>query len=201
MLPVEALSAPPPRPPRRADAARNRERVLAAAQRLIDERGVDAVTMDDVARAAGVGKGTLYRGFGDKSGLAMALLDDRTAELQRAVLEGPAPLGPGAPPSERWTAFVAALLRHQLAHLDLVVLAETAGGPGTRPTRPSYRFWRQHAAWLLEQCGVPDPRTRAEVLLAGLSAEQGRHWTVVGERDAAELEGAVLRVAEVLARP
>src|SRR4051812_6991170 len=78
----------------RADAARNRIRVLAAAETLFAERGVDAVTMDDVAAAAGVGKGTLYRRFGDKGGLAMALLDEREAELQQRILSGPPPLGP-----------------------------------------------------------------------------------------------------------
>ncbi|MBA3798066.1 MAG: TetR/AcrR family transcriptional regulator [Geodermatophilaceae bacterium] len=79
----------------RADAARNRVRVLAAAERLFAERGVPGVTMDDVAAAAGVGKGTLYRRFGDKGGLAMALLDEQERELQQQMLTGPAPLGPG----------------------------------------------------------------------------------------------------------
>src|SRR4051812_17623609 len=82
----------------RADAARNRIRVLEAAEKLFAERGVDAVTMDDVAGAAGVGKGTLYRRFGDKGGLAMALLDQRERELQERILTGPPPLGLGAGP-------------------------------------------------------------------------------------------------------
>src|SRR3954454_3811127 len=59
-------------PPERADAARNRRKVLAAAEELFAARGVAAISMDDVAAAAGVGKGTLYRRFGDKSGLASA---------------------------------------------------------------------------------------------------------------------------------
>src|SRR4051812_40024312 len=65
----------------RADAARNRLKVLAAAERLFAAQGVGAVSMDEVATVAGVGKGTLYRRFGDKSGLAAALLDEREAEL------------------------------------------------------------------------------------------------------------------------
>src|SRR6185312_10778811 len=52
-------------PIERADAARNRRKVLAAAEGLFATRGVAAVSMDDVAAAAGVGKGTLYRRFGD----------------------------------------------------------------------------------------------------------------------------------------
>lgn len=47
--------------PERGDAARNRALLLDAARRLVAERGADAVTMDDVAAAAGVGKGTLFR--------------------------------------------------------------------------------------------------------------------------------------------
>jgi AcrR family transcriptional regulator len=81
----------------RADAARNRVRVLTAAERLFSLHGVGAVTMDDVAAAAGVGKGTLYRRFGDKGGLAVALLDDRERALQQQILTGEPALGPGAP--------------------------------------------------------------------------------------------------------
>ncbi|PRY42589.1 TetR/AcrR family transcriptional regulator [Umezawaea tangerina] len=57
----------------RADAVRNREAILVAAKRLIDERGIEAVCMDDVAVAAGVGKGTVFRRFGDREGLIEAL--------------------------------------------------------------------------------------------------------------------------------
>ena len=99
----------PSRPAPRADAARNRRRVLEAAAALF-AAGVAAVTMDDVVAAAGVGKGTLYRSFGDKSGLAAALLDERERQLQAGILNGRAPLGPGAPASGRLEAFVRAYL-------------------------------------------------------------------------------------------
>jgi AcrR family transcriptional regulator len=88
------LRSSPPR--ERADAARNRAAVLEAAATLFRAHGVAAVSMDAVAAAAGVGKGTLFRRFGDKAGLAVALLDARERELQEAILTGPAPLGPGA---------------------------------------------------------------------------------------------------------
>src|SRR3954447_5594039 len=103
---------PPAPPPERADAARNRRRVLDAAASLFAERGVDAVTMDDVVAAAGVGKGTLYRRFGDKRGLVAARLDGGEGELQAAILSGPPPLGPGAAPAERLAAFVGAYLAY-----------------------------------------------------------------------------------------
>ncbi len=80
-LPVLPVSDPGP--PERGDAARNRARVLEAASRLFDEQGVEAVTMDAVACAAGVGKGTLFRRFGDRAGLCLALLDGRGADHGR----------------------------------------------------------------------------------------------------------------------
>src|ERR1700730_17200660 len=83
--------------PERGDAAANRKRILAAARALFAERGVDGSSMDAGAAAAGVGKGTLFRRFGDRAGLVDALLDDAMAEFQDAFLSGPPPLGPGTP--------------------------------------------------------------------------------------------------------
>src|SRR5271157_5410571 len=80
----------------RADAVRNRTAILCAAERLFSRRGADGVTMDEVACAAGVGKGTLFRRFGDRCGLMRALLDERERSFQEDFIRGPAPLGPGA---------------------------------------------------------------------------------------------------------
>src|SRR5712675_921482 len=91
--------------PERADAARNREALLDAAARLLRECGAEGLTMDAVACAAGVGKGTLFRRFGDRASLFHALIDDRERAFQEAFIRGPAPLGPGAPVTERLTAF------------------------------------------------------------------------------------------------
>ncbi|WP_433418709.1 TetR/AcrR family transcriptional regulator [Microtetraspora malaysiensis] len=165
-IPLELLRTPPPK--ERADAARNRAAVLEAAERLFAEHGVAAVSMDQIAAAAGVGKGTLFRRFGDKSGLAVALLDARERVLQEAILHGPPPLGPGAPPAERLTAFVDAYLDYLLKHLDLVRVSETAA-PGARYRIGAYRFWHRHVAILLD--GVPDPDHAAHALLAALAAE------------------------------
>ena len=60
--------------PLRADAERNRQRLLAAAAELFAERGLD-VTLDDVARHAGVGVGTVYRRFANRAELVEAVLD------------------------------------------------------------------------------------------------------------------------------
>lgn len=179
----------------RADAARNRRRVLAAAEELFRARGVAAVSMDDVAAAAGVGKGTLYRRFGDRSGLAAALLDERERELQAGLLGGPPPLGPGAPPADRLAAFAAAYLAYVDAHLDLVEMSQTAS-PGARLRIGAHRTWRAHCRHLLTEAGAPDPQLRADTLLAALAAEQVRQWRA--ER-AVDVPAAVERLARTLA--
>jgi AcrR family transcriptional regulator len=167
------LRTPPPR--ERADAARNRAAVLAAAASLFAEHGVQAVSMDMVAAAAGVGKGTLFRRFGDKAGLAVALLDDQERTLQEGILSGPGPLGPaGDPPPtppQRLAAFVDAYFGYLSGHLDLVRMSET-GSPGARYRIGAYRFWHRHV-WLL-LAGHSDPEAAAHTLLAALAAEHVR---------------------------
>ncbi|MFC8190569.1 TetR/AcrR family transcriptional regulator [Cellulomonas sp. NPDC057328] len=185
--------------PERADAARNRVRVLEAAAALHAEGGVAALTTDAVAARAGVGKGTIYRRFTDKGGLAAALLDERGRRLQERMLAGPPPLGPGAPPLDRLAAFVVAYVEHTVGSLDLVLLSETAT-PGGRLAKPVYPFWRRHVEVLLEEAGAPAPRTRAEALLAALAAEQLHGWTVTGGRAPDELAAELADVARALAR-
>src|SRR5258706_1575041 len=84
-------------PRERADAAANRVRILEAAVRVLAERGPEGTSIDAVAREACVGKGTIYRRFGDRSGLFEALMDDHLRVFQDAFMFGPPPLGPGAP--------------------------------------------------------------------------------------------------------
>jgi AcrR family transcriptional regulator len=178
----------------RADAARNRLRVLAAAERLFAARGIAGVTMDDVAAEAGVGKGTLYRRFGDKGGLAVALLDQRERELQERLIRGAPPLGPGAPPAKRLAAFVAAYLELVDTQLDLVLLSETSA-PGARFRTGAHAVWRQHCRILLRETGCPDPDLRADLLLAGLAAEQIQHWLRVEHHTIAVLAAQLVAIS------
>ena len=89
----------------RLDAARNRSLLLRTALEMVSERGAEALTMDDLARRAGVGKGTIFRRFGSRAGVMRALLDHAERDFQEGYMAGPAPLGPGAPPLERLRAF------------------------------------------------------------------------------------------------
>jgi AcrR family transcriptional regulator len=185
-------------PSERIDAARNRAAVLDAAAALFREHGVEAVSMDAIAAAAGVGKGTLFRRFGDKAGLAVALLDEQERTLQEAILFGPAPLGPGKrddgpTPRERLRAFVAAYLDYLLTHLPLVRMSETAS-PGARYRIGAYRFWHRHVSLLLS--GRDDPQADAHTLLAALAAEHVH--AVATELGHTRVRQAVLALADAL---
>jgi AcrR family transcriptional regulator len=109
----------------RADAAANRRRILCAAQRLLIEQGADALTMQAVASAAGVGKGTVFHRFGDRDGLTSALINEYMRAFQDLFLHGPPPLGPGAPPQERIEAFFIEFVKRQVDHLELARAAES----------------------------------------------------------------------------
>jgi AcrR family transcriptional regulator len=185
-------------PAERADAARNRRRVLDAAKKLFDERGIAAVTLDDVVAAAGVGKGTLFRRFGDKAGLAVALLDDEERALQDRILSGPPPLGPGVEPVERLTAFVRTYVGYVARNTELVAMSQTAS-PGARLRTGSHQFWRQHCEFLLASAGAADAGLRADVLLAGLTAEQIDYWLRDQGWTPRRLANAVARTAQRLA--
>jgi AcrR family transcriptional regulator len=159
---------------RRRDAERNRDHVLKVARRLLRDRGLAAVTMDQLAAEAGVGKGTLYRGFRSRAGLAEALLDEAERQLQERILTGAAPLGWGAPPDERLRAFISAYVQLLTANVDLLVETER-GAPGARFHTGAYAFWHTHIAALLRTEDRTEPEVRAHALLALLSADLYRH--------------------------
>jgi AcrR family transcriptional regulator len=180
----------------RADAARNRQRVLRAAEALFALHGAANVSMEDVARAAGVGKGTLYRRYSDRAALAVALLDDHERDLQERMLRGEPPLGPGAEPSERLAAFYAAMVELLDRHLDLALAAET-GASRYRPG--AYRAWVAHVGVLLGQAGVSDPTgALAEVLMAPLASELYRHLRQQGLQPAEITETLMTLARRVL---
>lgn len=150
----------------RADAARNRARVLAAAERLFAQRR--PVTMEDIARAAGVGRGTLYRRYPDVPSVALALLDEHERQLQEQLMRGAPPLGPGAPPRERLAAFYAAMVDLLERHGHLALGAETGR---TRFTTGAYGFWQAHVRALLTEAGSTDVDALTDTLLAPVAPD------------------------------
>jgi AcrR family transcriptional regulator len=164
----------------RADAARNRRKILDAAERLLVGPGAEAVPTSAVAAAAGVGTGTLFRRFGSREGLMNALFEQRAIDLQTEVLSGPPPLGPGAPAGERLRAFLRAVHGFVDRYSALVTAYEHAA-PGARYRAPVYRFWHQHVQILLAQVRPDlDADPIAHALLAPLTAEQQTHLAGCG---------------------
>jgi AcrR family transcriptional regulator len=162
-------------PPERADAARNRRRILAAAEQLFAQRAVGDVTMGEIAAAAGVGKATVFRRFGDKATLLDELLGERERELQESILRGPPPLGPGAPPRERLHAFIAALAAFCEHHRHVLLASETSR-PGARYMTGSYVAWQQHVALLVAELRPQlDAPVFADLLLAPFAGELLTH--------------------------
>jgi AcrR family transcriptional regulator len=166
--------------PLRADAARNREKVLAAAERLFAEHGVSCVSMDAVAAEAGVGKGTLFRGFGDRAGLVLALLTEQERRLQEDIIRGPAPLGPGAPPAERLIAFGERLFEHYVRHGELIATAEA--GVGVRYRSAPFAVYRAHVQMLVREA-LPDADWDylADSLMASLRADHVHYLRSIRE--------------------
>jgi AcrR family transcriptional regulator len=137
--------------PERADAARNRQAILVAALELIRTRGVDCVTMETVASAAGVGKGTLFRRFGSREGLMAAVLNESEAAWQASVISGPPPLGPGAPPMERLLAFGHSRMRTNVTSGALI---KAATGDSSARSRAAASFAVMHVRHLLHELRV-----------------------------------------------
>ncbi len=104
-------------PVERSDAARNRLKVVEAARSLFAKRDVTSVTMEDVARAAGVGKGTLYRRFPNKGLLCQALLDEPTRLVQAEAMKLVSTVGD---PLDKLGEFLGLLVEFTEENLDLL---------------------------------------------------------------------------------
>lgn len=167
------LFAPQEPPQERGDAARNRALLLEAARNLVAKRGADAVTMDDIAAAAGVGKGTLFRRFGSRAGLMMVLLDEDERANQQAFLFGPPPLGPDAPPLDRLVTF--GRKRICFAHTHHALLSEANRDPQSRYNAPAM-VQRTHVRVLLQAAhSTGDLDAQTDALLALLDSDYIEH--------------------------
>jgi AcrR family transcriptional regulator len=127
--------------------------------------------MEAIACEAGVGKGTLFRRFGDRASLFHALIDDRERAFQEAFIRGPAPLGPGAPARERLEAFGRAMLGLIEDHGALLVQT-TPVNRALRYEHPVYIAYRTHlTALLTDVTGERRAPYLADLLLAALDPD------------------------------
>ncbi|ROO51921.1 TetR family transcriptional regulator [Micromonospora sp. Llam0] len=164
----------------RADAVRNRETVLAAAGRLLDATDdPDQVSMDDIAKAAGVGKGTLFRGFGDRTGLLQALATQRSAALLPAADAagdtGDTGAVGDATPTERVIAIFDAILAYKQANRSLTLALESAGR-GSPYLNPAYDELHRHLAGIISGVRGPhDADYLAHALLGAVRSDLLHH--------------------------
>jgi AcrR family transcriptional regulator len=160
----------------RADAIRNRRAILAATERLLAEGPPQDVSMEQVAAAAGVGKGTVFHRFGSRMGLMLALMTERAQALEAAVRSGPPPLGEGAADRDRLLAFLDAIV--EVVSRNKSLMAELGYSVPAQPARnhqddhPVYRFWHGHLSTLMAaQRPDVDADLIAHVMLGALHSE------------------------------
>lgn len=132
----------------RADAQRNRRRLLATAQRLLAEGTFEAATMSEIAHLTGVGKGTLYRHFPDKAALCHALLDEAMREFQARTLTR---LQRGEPPLDKLLWFLHEVVLYVTGHEALLLAAAEQGRQAEMLRHPAHLWWWQTIRGLLEQ--------------------------------------------------
>jgi AcrR family transcriptional regulator len=164
----------------RTDAQRNRDRIVAAAREAFAEEGLD-VGVEQIARRAGVGMGTLYRRFPTKESLVHAIFEQRIDDLQPVIDDALAGDDP-------WQGFVDVLLATVAQHaedrgfLQMVVLRL---GPGVVPNDVRRRFFApledlmaraQRAGSMREDVGAADLPAIARMAAASalVPDDQGR---------------------------
>lgn len=155
----------------RADAESNGRAVLAAAIELHAESSPSTgVSVDDVAARAGVGKGTVFRAFGDKAGLlraAMVACADPTLERLDS-------LGDVDAAQDRLVTVVDALLDLKIEHRHLALALEGLGA-GSPFDAPHYGRWHGLIRTQLEACGVEMVDFTAHLVLGSVRSDLVEH--------------------------
>jgi AcrR family transcriptional regulator len=165
----------------RRDAAANRALIVETAESLFAEHGVANVNMADIAQAAGVGKGTLYRRFANKAELALALMDTQMREFQEAMLGRMRQQNEqGMSKLEQLDQFLDALVYFVDRHSPLLCVVQSEGlldGVGEQE-RQRPHFWQHMTIRGLLQGAIQDGELpsdldaayTADALLATLNA-------------------------------
>jgi AcrR family transcriptional regulator len=163
--------------PVRTKSPEQAEKILTVAAALFATRDFHDVRMEDIAAAAVVGKGTLYRYFKDKEKLYLALLDRAATSLLRRIDEGQAA---AVGPRRRLEVLVADILAYTDANPYLLALLQHAEA---RQQTGSLENWQgvrrnniQRTLEIVEEgrraglWDIPDPETPVLMLLGGLRA-------------------------------
>lgn len=185
--------------PVRADAVRNRRRLLETARRLFNRGEFDVITMSDIAREAGVGKGTLYRHFTDKAELCHALLDEAMRDFQARTLERLS-----APDSacEKLRWFLQESVRYVDQHMLLLREAAHQTAVGDFMVHPAHYWWRQTIRGLLEQLPVAgDLDYLADVLYVLLDVQMLRFQRQSQGYSLERIQSGVIATLDLLTRP
>ncbi|MFC9391445.1 TetR/AcrR family transcriptional regulator [Streptomyces venezuelae] len=158
------MTAPTGRAPtERADAARNRLRILDAARRRLAADGFAELSLDAVAKDAGVGVGTVYRRFRSKAGLVYALIEDNEARFQEEFARHCADDAPSA--HDRLRAFLHGLAELVEDNRELLLLAEASVPAGRYHSAPFRRHHEQIVGMLTELAPGVDAAYVADLLL------------------------------------
>jgi AcrR family transcriptional regulator len=149
-----------------------RDQVLRAAEALFaDAAAPGAVSMDDVATAAGVGKATLFRAFGSRDGLLDALFEAQLEPLKTELGRPGSTIGPDIPPTERILALLEHLLLFKLDNPRLTAARELNGPSLLRS--PHYVWVQRLLRDLIQEAGLAAEAAdyAAHVLLGALRAD------------------------------
>jgi AcrR family transcriptional regulator len=164
--------------PLRADAARNRQSLVDAAFAAFRREGVHA-SLDDIAKAAGVGSGTLYRHFATRDALVLAVIDGRLDSLAQIGAD----LGDVNPPIEAVERWLAAYIDQAGTFQGL---AGTLVGPKPEHEAPSCHAARASGAVLIERAIAAGELRRDTVAGDLLDMAAAIAW--VGEHSPADPE-------------
>jgi AcrR family transcriptional regulator len=167
-------------------------RVLKAADALFaDADSPRTVTMDAIAAAAKVGKGTLFRAFGSREGLLNALWAAKLAALRDGIEEGDLPVGHGASSREQAVEFLDALLMFKLKNVHLIRALEL--GPGLLQSE-HYKWMHGLLQHFIEEA---TPGAKAgDAVFAGHVLLAGLHIDLVEEMIAGGLSLEAIREAQ-----
>jgi len=182
------MSGPTHDKPLRKDAARNREKLLAAAVELFAERGTEG-SLEEVAKRAGVGIGTLYRHFPTRDALVEAAYRNEVAQLRAAADELLAEL----PPDEALEAFMRRFVDYGTAKRGMRdALQSIAGGSATLFS--DTRGQVTEAVAVLLRAGAEAGTLRSDVEPEDVLRAMGAIWMVADGEEFPEQAMRILRL-------